>query len=68
TSNGWRSLSYAIGITTGSFATGLLIPLIGLGNVFLVFSIVLVSGIIGVYFLKETKGIDLSSKKLLIGE
>ncbi|MFX1285518.1 MAG: MFS transporter [Promethearchaeota archaeon] len=63
TGNGWRSLFYAIGVTSGSFISSLLISHIGLGNVFLLLSLVLLICIPGIYFiLKETKGINLTEE------
>jgi len=60
TGNGWRSLFYAIGVTSGSFISYLLISYIGLGNVFLLLSLLLLLNIPGIYFiLRETKGISL---------
>jgi len=61
TGNGYRSLFYAFGITTGSAFTGLLIPIIGLGYCFLVLGLLLLLIIPVVYFiLHETKGTNLA--------
>jgi predicted MFS family arabinose efflux permease len=64
TGSGIKSLISAIGITTGLFLGSALIFFLGLGFVFIFFSLLVLINLPLVYFyLKETKGINLSEIK-----
>lgn len=62
TASGWRTLSFAVGIVSGSFVAGALAAVLPLGTVYLVFAGLAVAVIPAVVlaFLPETRGVSIT--------